>query len=141
MTQRPVLEGVRIDSGISMLTRWRAKRRGAPTFMRLAEAPLERRGECRRESRLKWGKALGDDDRFLCDCIFVNRTRAGARLRLARQIVLPVTFQLFEDDSDAVFSARVVWRLGSEIGCCVAGAPLRGKAQLVRRMCSRCYAL
>jgi len=141
VTEKPVLEGVRLDRGMSMLSRWRAQRSGAATFMRLEEAPRDRRREQRRGAHLKWGKTLDRADRFLCECVFANRTSGGARLRLARNIALPQKFQLYEDDSGNIFDAQIVWRRGGEIGCRLSRAPKQDKTRVVRRMQERCYAL
>lgn len=141
MSEKPVLEGVRLDRGMSMLARWRAQRAGAATFMRLDDAPRERRREQRRAMRLKWGKTLDAADRFLCECVISNRNSGGACLRLARNITLPQKFQLFEDDKGELFDAQVVWRRGAEIGCRLSRTPTQDKARVVRRMRERYYAL
>jgi len=139
--EKPVIEGLRLDRGMSMLSRWRAKRGGAATFIRLADEPRDRRRERRRITHLKWGKALDCADRFLCECVMCNRTTGGACLRLARNIVLPTKFQLFDDDSGAIFDAQVVWRRGGEIGCRLSLSPNSDKTRLARRMRQRYYAL
>ena len=90
---------------------------------------------------MKWGKALDCADRFLCECVLSNRTIDGACLRLTRNITLPQRFQLFEDDSGALFDATVVWRRGAEIGCRLSPAPILGKIDIVRRMQGRYYAM
>ena len=141
MDDGPELEAVRLDRGASALARWRATRSGAATFARLEDAPADRRNEKRRVARLRWGKALDRADRFLCECVVSNRTSDGACLRLTRNVVLPQRFQLFEDDTGALFDAQVVWRRGAEIGCRLARAPTQDKARVARRMLSRYYAI
>lgn len=139
--EKPVLDGVRLYRGMSMLARWRAQRSGEATFTRLEDAPRDRRGEKRRIAHLKWGKALDCADRFLCECVLSNRTRGGACLRLARNITLPQKFQLYDDDSDEIFDAQVIWRRGGEIGCRLSLTPRTDKAPVARRMRERYYAL
>lgn len=141
MSDRPVLEGVRIDRDLNMLARWRAERHGAATFTRLEESPSDRRNEKRRSARLRWGKALDGADRFLCECLVNNRTRGGACLRLARNVTLPRKFQLYEDDSGELYEAQVVWRRGAQIGCRLSLTPKPDKADVARRMRSRYYAM
>jgi hypothetical protein len=133
------LQATRLDGSASALARWRARCMGVPTFRRLSEENIERRRERRRASHLRWGKALDCADRFLCDCLIADRTEAGARLKLARNVALPARFQFFDDASGAVYAARVVWRRGVEIGCRLSPAP--GAARLARRMKSRYYAV
>lgn len=134
-----VLEAMRLQ-GVSALMRWRAGR-GAPTYRRLADANVDRRGAPRRIARLKWGKALDPADRFLCDCVIADRGEGGARLRLARNVVLPPLFQFFDEDSGEIYAARIVWRRGIEIGCRLSWSATSGKTQAVRRMKSRYYAI
>lgn len=138
MTSR-ILEAARLKGGAS--PRSRACNRGVAWFHRLADENVDRRVAPRRAQRLNWGKALDAADRFLCDCLIADRTQAGARLRLARNVVPPPAFQLFEEASGAIYAARIVWRRGSEIGCRLSRAPTPGKAQAARRMRSRNYAL
>lgn len=141
MSEKPVIDGLRVDRGASMLARWRAERSGAAVFTRLDDSPRDRRGETRRAARLKWGKALDASDRFLCECVLSNRTSEGACLRLARNVTLPQRFQLYEDDSGALFDAQIVWRRGGEIGCRLARTPTPDKAGVAWRMRSRYYAM
>ncbi|WP_457798525.1 hypothetical protein [Methylocystis sp. S23] len=141
MIEGVLLEARRLQGGQSALARWRARRAGALVFQRLAEKDADRRRAPRRVARLKWGKALDGDDRFLCDCLIADRAEAGARLKLARNIALPASFQLFDEESGAIYAGRVVWRRGVEIGCRLSPAATPGKARAARRMKSRYYAL
>lgn len=135
-----LLEATRVAEAASARTRfWR--RETGPSFQRLEDGEIDRRLAPRRAARLKWGKTLDDRDRFLCDCVIADRTESGARLRLARNLVLPATFQLFDETNDAIYASRVVWRRGVEIGCRLSCAPTSGKTQIVRRMTSRHYAI
>jgi hypothetical protein len=101
----------------------------------------ERRQDRRRGVRLNWGKALDASDRFLCECLVVNRSRGGARVRLARRIGLPLRFHFFDDAEKALYDARVVWRQGDLVGCRLALSPLRNKQEVVKRMSGRYYAV
>lgn len=141
LDEKTIIDAVALAPGMSALARWRALRQGAPTFARTAESPCERRGESRRKARLRSGKALDERDRFLCDCIIADRSIDGACVRLARNIVLPQRFQLYDDVAGALFAAVIVWRRGAEVGCRLSRAPMPGKTQVVRRMSAPYYAL
>ena len=136
-----VLEGRRLHLQRSLLARWRAGKSEGVAYFHISDAPSERRREARRPRRLRWGKTLDADDRFLTECLVVNRTIGGARLHLARNIVLPTRFQLFEDDAGVISGAEVVWRRAHEIGCRLALTPTPGKQSIVDRMRARYYAL
>jgi hypothetical protein len=141
MMQRPTLEGVRLEAGVSALSRWRLRRIGAVPYARLAEASAERRQEKRRAVRLNWGKTLDAGDRFLSECLIVDRGGGGVRLRLARVVVLPSRFQLFDDADGLLYAARLVWRRGQEAGCRLARQPTPDKPQVLRRMKGPYYGL
>lgn len=111
------------------------------TYTRLDDHAPDRRSEHRRPSRLKWGKILDERDKFLCECLILNRTINGAGLRLAREIAPPQRFQLFEDDRAEIHAAWLVWRRGAEIGCRLSRTASAGKGAVVRRMCGKFYAL
>ncbi len=141
MSERLIIEAARLDQGGSALARWRAGKNNDASFMRVADAPADRRGKRRRSARLHSGKTLDRKDAFLCDCAIRDRTEGGARLTLARNIATPAQFLLYEDDSGDVYAAQVVWRRGADIGCRLSLAPLIGKAHVAQRMKTRCYAL
>lgn len=136
-----ILEGRRLHLQRSLLARWRGEKSDGVAYFRISDEPSERRGEARRPRRLKWGKTLDSDDRFLAECLVVNRTIGGACLQLARNIVLPTRFQLFEDDTGVISGAEVVWRRAQRIGCRVALTPTPGKQVIIDRMRARYYAL
>lgn len=137
MPDKCTSECVHPPAGAAALSRWRARLVKAAPSERLAE----RRRHKRRGVRLNWGKALDISDRFLCDCVVLNRSQGGARLRLARKIGLPAAFHFFDDSESALFAGAVVWRKGDVIGCRLTPEPLRGKGEVVKRMSGRYYAL
>lgn len=139
MSTKTVIDGVRTaDAALAL---WRSQRDGIVAFARLRDDAPERRREMRRVARLRWGKALDCADRFLSDCLVSDRTRGGARLKLARDVGVPQTFLLFEDDGGALSLARVVWRRGREIGCRLSEAPRGDRERVSQRMRNRYYAL
>lgn len=130
---------IRLQAGLKGLSRWRGRASGvgASKF----EASMDRRRYKRWRVRLKWGKALDLSERFLCDCLVVNRSDCGARLRLARKIALPTTFLFFDDAAGALYAGRVIWRQGGFIGCRLSLEPLGGRPEVVKRMSGPYYAL
>jgi hypothetical protein len=146
MKKKTLLVGVRLDRSFSAATRSAIARlggakRGEVTYCRLDDKQLDRRFEKRRSAHLRWGKALDERDKFLCECAIANRTRGGACLKLTRKIDIPQKFQLYEDDSAALRDAHVVWRRGTEIGCRISLDATPGKERVISRMKSACYAL
>ncbi len=141
MVDKSFLEGAQLMSGVSLLARWRMRRSGAVLYERIDPSPVDRRQKKRRAVRLNWGKALDSGDGFLCECIIVNRGDGGVRLRLARALVIPTRFQLFDDGDGMLYAARLVWRRGQEVGCRLARVPTLGKPQVLRRMKGPYYAL
>lgn len=139
MVDKFVPERISGLSGHALLNRWRARPCAGSGSNR--GPSLDRRREKRRRVRLNWGKALNVAERFLCDCLIVNRSAGGARLRLARRIALPKTFLFFDDVAGALYAAEVVWRQGELVGCLLAREPLRDRKEVVKRMANRYYAL
>ena len=114
---------------------------GDATYVRLGDAAADRRLEPRRSAHLRWGKALDERDRFLCDCIIGNRTPAGACVKITRNVAIAKKFQLYEDDSSALYEAYLVWRRGTELGCRLSREATHGKERVILRMRSAYYAL
>lgn len=142
MSGQVPLEGARLEPGAGALARWRLRRLGAVPYVRIAESSTERRREKRRAVRLNWGKALDAGDRFLSECLVVDRgVGGGIRLRLARVVAIPPRFQFFDDADGLLYAARLVWRRGQEVGCRLARQPTTDKQQTLRRMRGPYYAL
>ena len=141
MARQFPLEGARLAPGAGALARWRLRRLGAVPYVRIAETSTERRREKRHAVRLNWGKALDAGDRFLSECLIVDRGGGGLRLRLARVVAIPPRFQFFDDADGLLYAARLVWRRGQEVGCRLARQPTTTKPQTLRRMRGPYYAL
>jgi hypothetical protein len=140
MAEDSPLEGARLEPGAGALARWRLRRLGAVSYVRIAESSADRRREKRRPVRLNWGKALDAGDRFLSECLIVVRG-GGVRIRLARVVAIPPRFQLFDDADGLLYAARLVWRRGQEAGCRLARQPIVDRPQVLRRMRGPYYAL
>ena len=78
--------------------------------------PNERRSEERQRTRLRSGKIVGLDGRFIIECQFNDIAAHGARLRAADVPNLPERFWLFDDFYARALLAKVVWRENQEIG-------------------------
>ncbi len=140
MADKFARESAHAPAGAAALARWRSRvDKPAPATCHAVLG--ERRRDKRRGVRLNWGKALDVSDRFLCDCVVLNRSHGGVRLRLARKIALPAAFYFFDDSEGALFAGAVVWRHGDVVGCRLGLEPLHGKGEVVRRMSGRYYAL
>ena len=84
-------------------------------------ARADKRRLGRQRSRLKTGKIIDRDNRFICDCSFYDLSQGGARVRLMQAVDLPEIVRIYRDSDGAVFTARPVWRSGVEIGLSIAG--------------------
>lgn len=78
--------------------------------------PDDKRGETRRRTRLRSGKILDARNKFLIECQVHDRSSRGARLRLVANIFMPPRLRLFDDETQTVRDARVIWRRNHEIG-------------------------
>lgn len=76
----------------------------------------ERRREERQRTRLRSGKIVGLDGRFIIECQFADIAPHGVRLRTVEVPTLPERFWLFDDFYGHALLARVAWRNGGEMG-------------------------
>lgn len=91
----------------------------------------EQRAEPRRRTRLRAGKILGRDNHFIADAIILDRSAGGLRLRLTAAIEPPKDFHFFDEESETIFVARLVWRKGAMIGARRGATVSAGIRQLV----------
>jgi hypothetical protein len=76
----------------------------------------DRRQPPRKRTRLRCGKILDRNGRFLIECQVHDRTANGAHLRLMSSIALPRHIQYFDDEQRAILDAEIIWRKKAEIG-------------------------
>ena len=76
----------------------------------------DRRAGARQRTRLRSGKVVDGDGRFIAECLIANRSSIGGLLRLAQTATLPARILLYEDQSGEVVPAAVVWRREREAG-------------------------
>jgi hypothetical protein len=83
--------------------------------MSIRSVPEKRRSE-RRRTRLRSGKLVSLEGRFLTDCHMHDVAGGGAKIRVADPRTIPGRFWLFDDRHARALIAEVVWREGLELG-------------------------
>ncbi|MBV2144358.1 PilZ domain-containing protein [Falsochrobactrum sp. TDYN1] len=78
--------------------------------------PKDRRTEERQRTRLRSGKIVSLDGRFIIECQFSDIAPHGAKLRTLEASGVPERFWLFDDFYVRALLARTIWRDGSELG-------------------------
>jgi hypothetical protein len=53
---------------------------------------------------------------FVCDAVIQDRSAAGLRLLLARNVGLPVRFGVHDDETGEVLMVAAAWRRGQALG-------------------------
>ncbi|MBN9079896.1 MAG: hypothetical protein BGP04_05450 [Rhizobiales bacterium 62-17] len=76
----------------------------------------EKRGTPRHRTRLRAGKIVDADNQFLSECVIIDRSSQGIRLRAVRPIALPPSFRLYDDLDKQVVDVCQVWSGHGEIG-------------------------
>jgi hypothetical protein len=76
----------------------------------------DRRQPPRKRTRLRCGKILDRNGKFLIECQVHDRTVKGAHLRLMSAVTLPRIIQYFDDEQRAIFEAEIIWRKNTEVG-------------------------
>lgn len=80
------------------------------------DANAEKRGTPRRRTRLRAGKIVDADNQFLSECVIIDRSSQGIRLRPVRPIALPPSFRLYDDLDKQVVDVCQVWSGNGEVG-------------------------
>ncbi|WP_150497536.1 PilZ domain-containing protein [Roseibium aquae] len=70
----------------------------------------------RRRTRLRPGKIATTGNTFLCECTIYDVSDAGARLRVAPNVVIPDEIIVLDEVQNTVAEAEVRWRDGLYIG-------------------------
>lgn len=114
--QQPVLEGVRVGAGLA-----RRPATGDVTYTIVEVAPsvakpAEQRAGQRWRTRLRSGKLADSCRRFVIECIFHDRSSDGARLRLVEDVALPKRLMVYDDETETLASAHIVWRDRQVVG-------------------------
>ena len=76
----------------------------------------ERRRVTRLRTKLRSGKLVQSGGQFISECLVHNRSASGCRLRLPTALALPSTIYFFEDQSERLFQAVVMWQKHRDVG-------------------------
>ena len=87
-------------------------------YMVPTAAPKELRAAKRCRTHLRSGKILNAGNPQVVDCQIFDRSKTGSRLRLFANIRLPLKIMLFDDVTEKLTDATVVWRRNRELGIC-----------------------
>ncbi len=105
-------------------------------------ASAEKRRDQRRRTRLRAGKILDFANRFLIDVAIVDRSSTGLRLRLARDSAIPEVFRLFDEETQLIVGAHLVWRRQALIGARLdPGGPLPATPRQIAALRGKFYAM
>jgi hypothetical protein len=101
----------------------------------------DRRTEARRNARLQAGKLISVRGRFVADCIIRDRTKNGARLKLAKHAPLRKEMLFYDDQTRAICAASIIWRQGLNVGCVMSELPGKDKSKFIAALEQRYYAM
>jgi len=76
----------------------------------------EHRAAGRRRTRLRSAKILDFANKFVCECLVLDRSADGLRLRLGGAVRLPRYFRVHDDESGKVDVVATAWRRGATLG-------------------------
>lgn len=110
--QKPVLQAKKVDR--------LSKEAGSVTYT-VIDAPAKAKGQDRRNpprkrTRLRCGKILDKNGKFLIECQVYDRSSQGAQLRLMGAAILPHHIKFFDDEQKTLIDAEIIWRKNGEIG-------------------------
>jgi hypothetical protein len=78
--------------------------------------PVEKRSSARRRLRLRSGKLLDAQNKFLCECLVRNRSGQGLCLMLAKNVGLPIRYRLYDDETGSLNAVTTIWRRNALLG-------------------------
>lgn len=101
----------------------------------------QRRRVARVSTRLKPGKLLSPDGKFLADCAITDRSGSGARVRVFGGADLRSQMVLFDETETVVWAAELAWDGGGEAGLRFLSGSRSVPADIVSRIAGRYYAV
>jgi len=109
----------------------------------MAGKRVEMRSSPRRRLRLRSGKLLDAQNKFLCDCLVRDRSGQGLCLILAKNIGLPIRYRLYDDETGSLSAVTTVWRRNALLGVryCLASKPVAIKEADRSALRGRYYAV
>lgn len=105
------------------------------------EKSLQRRRANRVSTRLKPGKLLSPEGRFLADCAITDRSGNGARVRVFGGVDLRPQMILFDETETRAWAAQLAWDEGSEAGLKFLSDSRPVPDEIVHRIAGRYYAV
>jgi hypothetical protein len=86
---------------------------------------VERRSGARRRLRLRSGKLLDSQNKFICECLMRDESPQGLCLKLMKNLGLPVRYRLYNDETGTLSVVTTIWRRGELLGVryCPAAKP------------------
>jgi hypothetical protein len=88
-----------------------------------AQPAIENRRVDRQRVRLRSGRILDHEGRFICDCMIHDRSSSGLRLKLHERLTLPRRGVIRLDDTGVAHAMEIAWQRDT-----LAGARLLGQA-------------
>ena len=76
----------------------------------------DRRDPPRKRTRLRCGKVLDQNGKFLIECQVHDRSPRGAHLRLVKSVAVPRHIKFFDDEHGVLVEAEVIWRKKADLG-------------------------
>lgn len=102
----------------------------------------ERRRFTRLRTKLRSGKIVDSGGRFITECLIHNRSASGCRLRLPASVALPPSILFFEDQSERLLQAVVMWQRDRDVGIRLLPQAMGGlNRAIAERMRRRFYVL
>jgi hypothetical protein len=80
------------------------------------ERKQERRSGARRRLRLRSGKLLDSQNKFICECLVRDESPQGLCLKLMKNVGLPARYRLYNDETGALSVVATIWRRSELIG-------------------------
>lgn len=109
----PFINAVKLDRALDG-----GSRQAFAYYVVTSKDPREQRQARRCRTRLRSGKVLDPCNALLTDCQIYDWSETGARIRLARDVSVPLTVRLYVDWPETLIEAKAVWRKGREMGLC-----------------------
>ena len=104
-------------------------------------AEQEKRRSSRMPTRLRPGKLLTEEGRFIGDCAITDRTEVGVRVRVFEPHRLPAEMSLFDERDTLRWGVELVWTDGAEAGLRFVTPSSAVAADDLERIAGRYYAV
>jgi hypothetical protein len=104
---------------------------------------VERRADARRRLRLRSGKLLDSQNKFICECLVRDESPQGLCLKLAKNLGLPVRYRFYNDETGTLSVVATIWRRGEQLGVryCATAKPVSSRESDRSALRGRYYAI